>query len=90
MERVTRVLTDQQRAVLAPLIGACRPHCKTQPHDLRRTTLAIIWRCRNGAKWRSLPAEFGPWWMAAQTFIRPSVACWPPLRWRVDQPSAGG
>jgi hypothetical protein len=22
---------------------------------------AIIWRCQNGAKWRSLPAEFGPW-----------------------------
>ena len=24
----------------------------------------------NGAKWRSLPEALGPWWMAAQTFIR--------------------
>ena len=31
---------------------------------------AILWRHDNGAKWRSLPAEHGPWWMAAQTFIR--------------------
>src|SRR6188768_2831564 len=66
-----QVLTDAQWAVLAPLIEACRPHHKTQHHDLRRTIEAIIWRCQNGAKWRSLPAEFGPWWMAAQTFIRP-------------------
>ncbi len=29
-----------------------------------------MWRCRNGAEWRAIPAELGPWWMAAQTFIR--------------------
>ena len=28
------------------------------------------WRHTNGAKWRAVPAELGPWWMAAQTFIR--------------------
>jgi transposase len=67
---MTGVLSDAQSAVLEPLIEACRPHRKTQHHDLRRTIEAIIWRCQNGAKWRSLPAEFGPWWMAAQTFIR--------------------
>ncbi len=64
------VLTDEQWTVLAPLIEACRPRGKTQPHDLRRTIEAIIWRHQNGAKWRSIPAELGPWWMAAQTFIR--------------------
>jgi transposase len=64
------VLTDAQWAVLEPLIEACRPHRKTQHHDLRRTMEAIIWRCQNGAKWRAVPAEYGPWWMAAQTFIR--------------------
>jgi transposase len=31
---------------------------------------AIIWRRQNGAKRRAGPAEYGPWWMAAQTFIR--------------------
>ena len=38
--------------------------------NLRRTTSAILWRHKNGAKWRSLPSELGPWWMAAQTLIR--------------------
>lgn len=64
------VLTDGQWAVLAPLIEACRPHAKVPPTNLRRTVSAIVWRCVNGAKWRSIPAELGPWWMAAQTFIR--------------------
>ncbi len=40
------------------------------PGHLRRTVGAILRRHDNGAKWRSLPAEHGPWWMAAQTFIR--------------------
>jgi transposase len=65
-----RVLTDVQWAVLAPLIEECRPKGKTQHHDLRRTIEAIVWRHRNGARWRAIPAELGPWWMAAQTFIR--------------------
>ncbi len=65
-----RVLTDAQWEVLAPLIEACRPPYKTDHHDLRRTIEAIIWRHDNGAKWRQIPAELGPWWMAAQTFSR--------------------
>ena len=64
------VLTDAQWAVLEPLVEACRPHAKVPPSHLRRTVEAILWRCTNGAKWRAIPAELGPWWMAAQTFIR--------------------
>ena len=64
------VLTDAQWAVLEPLVEACRPHAKVPPSNLRRTVEAIVWRCRNGARWRAIPAELGPWWMAAQTFIR--------------------
>ena len=63
-------LTDAQWAVLGPLVEACRPHAKVPPSNLRRTVEAIVWRCRNGARWRAVPAELGPWWMAAQTFIR--------------------
>ena len=66
------VLTDAQWAVLEPLVEACRPHAKVPPSNLRRTIGAILRRHANGAKWRSLPSEFGPWWMAAQTFIRRS------------------
>jgi transposase len=64
------LLTDAQWAVLSPLIEQCRPHAKVPPQHLRRTISAIIWRHDNGAKWRALPADLGPWWMAAQTFIR--------------------
>ena len=55
---------------LEPLIEACRPKGKTAPKDLRRTISAILWRHENGAKWRALPAELGPWSRAAQMFLR--------------------
>ena len=64
------MLTDEQWAVLEPLVEACRPPAKVPPSNLRRTVGAILWRHQNGAKWRALPEELGPWWMAAQTFIR--------------------
>ena len=64
------MLTDTQWALLEPLIEVCRPKGKTPPQDLRRTISAILWRHQNGAKWRAIPAELGPWWRAAQTFIR--------------------
>lgn len=70
----TQVLSDTQWAELEPLIEACRPHGKTQPLDLRRTIEAIVWRHQNGAKWRSVPPDLGPWWRAAQLFIRWSKA----------------
>lgn len=64
------VLTDAEWEILHPLIEECRPRGKTPPQHLRRTVTAILWRHTNGAKWRSIPPELGPWWMAAQTFIR--------------------
>jgi transposase len=64
------VLTDAQWADLAPLIEQCRPPHKTEHKNLRRTIEAIVWRHESGAKWRSIPPHLGPWWMAAQTFIR--------------------
>jgi len=64
------MLTDTQWAMLEPLVEQCRPKGKTPPHDLRRTMEAILWRHENGAKWRAIPGELGPWWKAAQTFIR--------------------
>lgn len=64
------VLTDEQWAVLGPLVEASRPKGKVPPRDLRRTVEAILWRHRNGATWRAVPAEYGPWWTAAQLFIR--------------------
>ena len=64
------MLSDGQWALLEPLIEACRPKGKTPPQDLRRTLSAILWRHQNGAKGRAVPEELGPWWRAAQIFIR--------------------
>ena len=63
-------LTDAQWVVLAPLIEAVRPAAKVPPRYLRRTINVIAWRHDNGAKWRAVSNELGPWRMAAQTFIR--------------------
>ena len=57
-----QVLSDGQWKVLA--------RGRTAHRDLRRTIEAILWRHQNGAKWRGIPAELGPWWGAAQTFLR--------------------
>ena len=64
------MLSDAQWGELAPLVEACRPKGKTPPEDLRRTMSAILWRHQNGAKWRAIPEDLGPWWRAAQVFIR--------------------
>src|SRR3982750_4193303 len=64
------MLTDGAWMGLEPLIEACRPRGKTPPQDLRRTIWAILWRHQNGAKWRAMPSDLGPWARAAQTFIR--------------------
>src|SRR5438105_1337947 len=55
------ILTDAAWAVWEPLIEQVRPRGKTPPKELRRTISAIFWRHQNGAKWRSIPTELGPW-----------------------------
>src|SRR3954454_22290564 len=64
------VFTDAQWSAIEPLIEAVRPQTGRELSNLRRTFEAIVWRMQNGAKWRAIPAELGPWWMAAQTFLR--------------------
>ena len=64
------ILSDVRWAELEPLINEVRPPCKVPHENLRQTIEAILWRHQNGAKWRSVPTELGPWWKAAQTFIR--------------------
>jgi transposase len=65
-----QVFTDPTWAVWEPLLEDVRPRGKTPPKELRRTISAILWRHQNGAKWRSIPDDLGPWWLAAQLFIR--------------------
>ena len=80
------VLSDEQWAVLGPLIDECRPRGKTEPVALRETIEALVWRHQNGAKWRSVPPGLVPWWRAAQTFIRWShLGVWERLLERVQE-----
>ncbi len=80
------VLTDEQWAALEPLIDEVRPHSKVPHANLRQTIEAIFWRHQNGAKWRSLPNDLGPWWKAAQTFIRwARLGVWERLLERAQQ-----
>src|SRR4051794_5336591 len=46
---------------------APRPAAHALGHPLAAPDL---WRHQNGAKWRAIPADLGPWWRAAQVFIR--------------------
>src|SRR3712207_5682503 len=85
----TDVLTEapwrRLSPLLSPLIEAVGPRGKTEHHDLRRTIAAIIWRHRNGATWRSIPAELGPWWMDGRPDLPPPG---PPRG--VGAPAGGG
>ncbi|MCJ2061874.1 IS5 family transposase [Methylobacterium sp. J-088] len=68
------MLSDAQWSELEPPVEACRPKARTPPQDLQRTLSAILWRHQNGAKWRAIPEDLGPWWRAARIFIRWSRA----------------
>ena len=67
---VLRVISDALWSVLEPLLNEVRPWAARPIKNVRRTIEAIVWRHDNGAKWRSIPLDLGPWWMAAQIFIR--------------------
>ena len=63
------VMRDEEWVALEPLVEEVRPHAKVPIADLRQRIEGILWRHDNGAKWRAMPAEYGPWWKPAQTFI---------------------
>ena len=70
------IISDERWTVLKPALDAARDRGQGgRPlAEERRTVEAIAWRMRNGARWRAVPAELGPWWKAAQLHIRWSRA----------------
>lgn len=54
-------LTDEQWAVLAPLLPVGRRAGRPPKWSRRRLIDGIRWRVRVGAPWRDVPAAYGPW-----------------------------
>jgi transposase len=51
------VLTDEQWVALKAALDAVRPGTGRPRRDERRTVEGVVWRLRNGARWRSVPAD---------------------------------
>jgi transposase len=64
------VLADEQWVALKAALDAVRPGSGRPLRDERRTVEGVVWRLRNGARRRSVPAEYDPWWRPAQLRIR--------------------
>lgn len=72
----TRVLTDEQWAVIEPLVPSSQGRRGKPLRDSRQVIDGIIFRYRTGIPWRDLPAEFGPWqtvWKRHRRYAREGV-----------------
>jgi putative transposase len=54
-------LTDQEWALLAPLIPPPKPGGRPAVHDRRELVDAMLYWLRAGCAWRLLPHDFPPW-----------------------------
>jgi putative transposase len=54
-------LTDQEWALLAPLIPPPKPGGRPAVHDRRELVDAMLYWLRSGGAWRLLPHDFPPW-----------------------------
>lgn len=68
------MLSDDQWSALKAALDAVRSPRRRPMKDERQTLEAVLWRIRNGARWRAIPAEFGPWHRAANLHKRWSDA----------------
>jgi putative transposase len=54
-------VSDQQWAILAPLIPPAKPGGHPRTTDIREVLNAILYLDRTGGQWRALPHDFPPW-----------------------------
>ena len=64
------VLTDEEWAALKEALDHVRSRRRRPMKEERRTVEAVVWRLKNGAKWRAVPPELGPWARAAHLHLR--------------------
>lgn len=67
-------LTDQQWAVLAPLLPRQRPKTGRPNADHRTVRTGLLWKIRTGAPWRDVPERYGSWHTLYRRFRRWRVA----------------
>src|ERR671926_508426 len=67
-------LTDEQWAVVEPLLPAAKPGGRPRSTDLRAVWDGCQYRNKTGCQWRMLPKDFPPW-STVHTYYR---------RWRTD------
>jgi transposase len=63
-------LTDEQWAVIAPLLPPERGRKARPARNNRRMVNALLWVLRTGAPWRDLPAHYPPWKSVHTRFSR--------------------
>jgi putative transposase len=54
-------LSDEEWAVLAPLIPPAKPGGHPRRVDMRQILNALFYQQRTGCQWRYLPKEYPPW-----------------------------
>jgi putative transposase len=54
-------LTEQEWAILEPLIPPAKLGGRPRTTDMREVINAILYLDRTGSQWRALPHEFPPW-----------------------------
>ena len=61
-------LSEEQWAKLAPFFERPDPRGARPKHPKKRTVEAILYRLREGCRWRALPHDFPPWSTVASHF----------------------
>jgi len=55
------LLTDEQWALVSPLLPPQRGTIGRPPNDHRAVLGGILWVARTGSSWREMPEEYGKW-----------------------------
>jgi transposase len=63
-------MTDEQWAVIEPLLPQVKKGGRPEKHARRAVLDAILYVVRTGCSWRQLPADFPPWQTVYWYFIR--------------------
>ncbi|MFC7453205.1 transposase, partial [Insolitispirillum peregrinum] len=63
-------VTDDEWAVISPLLPSERGRGCRPSHDNRRYFEGMLWIARSGSQWRLLPAEYGKWNSVYRRFRR--------------------